>query len=145
MSLRVAALVHHDIGRLQVAVDDATIVRRRQPRANFTGRLHGLICWQTADTRQQRRQIFAVHILHGEERRAPEFADIVDAADVRVRNLARDAHLAMEALQQPLVARGFLGKKLERHRLPQHQIGGTIDFAHAAAAQQVNDAVASAH
>ena len=36
------------------------------------------------------------------------------------------------------------GQELERHGLAQHQVGGAIDFAHAAAAQQSDDAIAAA-
>ena len=93
---------------------------------------------------QQRRQILAIHILHGDERHALGLADVVDAADIGMRDLAGDADFAVKALQQVLVLRGFLGQELQRHGLAQREVGGAIDFAHAAAAQQSDDAVASA-
>jgi hypothetical protein len=62
-----------------------------------------------------------------------------------LRNLAGDASLAVKPLEQALVLGGLFGQKLERDGLAQGEIGGAVDFAHAAAAQQPDDAVASAH
>ena len=93
---------------------------------------------------QQRRQVLAVHVFHGDERHALDLADVVNAADVGMRDLARHAHLAVEAFEQPLVLGGLLGQEFQRHRLAERQVGGAIDLAHAAAAQQSDDAVAPA-
>jgi hypothetical protein len=41
-----------------------------------------------ADATHQRREVLAVHELHREEVLAVGFADVPDAADGRVRNLA---------------------------------------------------------
>ena len=122
-------------------MDDAAVMRRGEPGAKFARRLQGLIGGQPADARQQRGQVFAVHVFHGNERHALDLADVVDAADIGVGDLARHAHLAVESLQQPLVLGGFFGQEFQRHRLAQHQVGGAIDFAHAAAAQQADDAI----
>ena len=92
----------------------------------------------------RRGEVFAVHVLHGDERHALDFADIVHAADVGMRHQARHAHFAVEAFQQALVARGLLGQEFQGDGLAEREIGGAIDFAHAAAAQQRDDAIASA-
>ena len=47
--------------------------------------------------REQRREVLAVHVFHGDERRAFDFADVVHAADVGMRDLAGDADFAVEA------------------------------------------------
>ena len=60
-----------------------------------------------------------------------------------MRDLARDAHFAVESLEQPLIARGFLRQKLEGDRLTQHEVRGAIDLAHAAAAEESEDAIAA--
>ncbi len=52
-----------------------------------------LSCRQPADAPQQRRQVLAVDVLHREEGGALELADVVDAADVRMRDLARQRAL----------------------------------------------------
>ena len=69
-------------------------------------------------------------------------ADVVDAADVAVRHLARDAHLGVE-LGEPLRVLGDGGRQeLQRDVLPEAQILGAVDLADAAAADQAEDAVA---
>src|ERR1039457_3623463 len=54
------ALVHHDVLRLQVAMDDAAVVGGGQPSAEFARRFEGLIGGQAPDAQQQGRQIFAI-------------------------------------------------------------------------------------
>ena len=69
-------------------------------------------------------------------------ADVVDAADVAVRHLARDAHLVVE-LGEPLRILGDgRRQELQRDALSEAQILGAVDLAHAAAADQAEDAVA---
>jgi len=59
-----------------------------------------------------------------------------------VRNLARDSHFGEEARQQVLIFRGGRWQKFKRDRLPQLQIARAIYLAHAASADESNDAVA---
>src|SRR5204863_1131014 len=70
--------------------------------------------------------------------------DVVDAADVGMGDEAGDADFAVEALEEALVAGGFLGEKFEGDGLAEGEIGGAVDFTHAAAAEESDDAVASA-
>src|ERR1022692_1943258 len=49
---------------------------------------------------------------------------------------------ALSAGRRPM--RGRFGQELQRHGLSQGEVGSTVDFAHAAAAQQSDDAIASA-
>ena len=101
-----------------------------------------LVLRKAADAPQQGRQVFAVDVLHGEESLAIDFAHVVDAANVGMRDAAGDADFVAKALEQTFVARGFVGQKLERDRLAERQIVGAVDFAHAAFAEQRDDAVA---
>ena len=86
--------------------------------------------------------VFAIHEFHGEERLAVGFADIEDAADVGVRDLARQAHFAGESRQSFFVARERLRQEFQRDGLPEFQILGAIHFAHAALAERRNNAIA---
>ena len=61
-----------------------------------------------------------------------------------MRDLAGDADFAVKTLEQALVLRGLFGQELQRHRLAEGEVGSAVDFAHAAAAQQSDDAIASA-
>ncbi len=119
-----AALVDHDVLRLEVAMNHAAIVRRRKSGAELAGGLDCLVRGQSPDAQEQRRKVFAVHILHGDERHAFDFADVVNAADVGVRYQARHAHFAVESLQQALIARRLFAQKLQGYRLSERQVGG---------------------
>ena len=89
---------------------------------------------QASDPLQERRKVFAINVFHREKVTAFDFADVVDAADVGMGHLPGDAHLG----EKPLAPDGIVGKrfgqKLQGHRLAQLEIVGTINFAHASAA-----------
>ena len=72
-----------------------------------------------------------------------DVAHVIDAANVGMRNPARDAHFVAKAFQQTFVARGFIRKKFQRHGLSQREVVGAVNFAHAAFAQQRDNAVAA--
>ena len=96
---RAAAFVDHHVGRLEIAMQHAAVVRGGESRAQLPRELGGLRGRQPSDASQQRRQVFAVHVLHREERLAVGFADVVDAAHVGVRHLPRDADFLAEPRQ----------------------------------------------
>ena len=70
-----------------------------------------------------------------------DFAKVVNAADVFVRDLARHAHFTMKPRERGAVTQQMFGKELQRDRLTQFQVIGAIDFAHAAFANQAHDAI----
>ena len=55
-------------------------------------------------------------------------AHVVDAADVVVRNLARDADLAVEARERSPVGRELFGTELERDGLFEFEIVGAVSL-----------------
>ena len=74
---------------------------------------------------------------------AAGFADVVHAAHVRMGDLPREPNFLVEA-RQPVGAMGdLLRQELESDGLAELQVVGAIDLAHAAAAQQADDAVAA--
>ncbi len=131
-----AAAIDHHIRRFQIAMQDALFVRRIQSRAELAGGLHRLVHRQPPDAPKQRTQILAVHELHRNVMQPLRHTDVVNAAYVRVRHLARDPHFVIKASQRAIVGgRGFR-QKLQRHRLAQRQVDSAVDFAHPAASQQ---------
>ena len=54
-----------------------------------------------------------------------------------------DAHFVVEPREPAGVGGERFGQELERHRLAERQIVGAIDLAHAAAAEQADDAIAA--
>jgi hypothetical protein len=94
-----------------------------------------------SDPLQQRRQILPVDVLHRQEDRPVGFANVVDAADVAVGDLTRDPHFVVELREPDVVARHRLRQEFQRDRLAEAEVIGAIDLAHAATAEESNDAI----
>jgi hypothetical protein len=60
-----AVAVEHDVGRLEVAVQHAAVVDRRQPGAQLPRDVERLAAREAADPPQQPGQVLPVHVLHG--------------------------------------------------------------------------------
>ena len=101
----VAVAVDHHVGRLQIAVEHAALVRRGDAGAQLPRDLDRLVLRNASDAAEQRREILAVDVLHREEAAAVGVAEVVQAADVLVRHLARDAQLVVELRQPRVVCR----------------------------------------
>src|SRR5213075_2832657 len=95
---------------------------------------------KTSDAMEQRAEVFALDILHGNEMLAVHVADVVHAADVRMRDLPRDAHFADEPRECVRVAADPLREELQCDRLAEEEVVGAIDLAHAAFAEERDDA-----
>jgi hypothetical protein len=124
-------------------MDDTAVVGGGQAGTEFPRRLKSLAGGQAPDPKQQGCQVFAIHVLHGDERHSFSLADVVYAADVGVRDLAGDADFIAEARE-----RGFAGVRVQREKLQSHllvedEVEGAIDLAHAASARQPEHAVAA--
>ena len=100
-------------------------------------------CGEAADAAEQRREILAVDVFHRQERVALEFADVVHAADVRMRDLPRHPHFGVELRQARGIAIDGLRQELQRDGLAELQIVGAVDLAHPALAEPPDDAVAA--
>jgi len=66
-------------------------MRRRDTGTEFARNLESFILRQAADAPHQRAEVLTVHVLHREVRLAFDITEIVDAANVGMRNLPRDA------------------------------------------------------
>jgi hypothetical protein len=66
-------------------------VRRGQVGTHLVGKFSGLVGGKTSDAAEKAAEVFAVDLLHREILLAFHFADIVNAADVGVSDLVRDA------------------------------------------------------
>ena len=93
----------------EIAVQDAAVVRRGQSGAQLPRDVERLLGRQRPDAPQQRRERFAVDVLHRQVVPAFGFADVVDAADVRVRDVAGEADLGDEAVRRTPVRVRSLG------------------------------------
>ncbi len=138
--LHEALLGHHDVGRLQVSVDDARRVRLRDCVGDLDcapqrlGKLEPL----AADQLIQRTP---GHVFHRDERPAVGVADIVDDANVGMVERGGCFGLAAEPRQDLAVPGEILGDELEGDRPLEPDVLGLVDDAHPAAAQLLEDAV----
>ena len=74
----------HDVLRLQVAMDHAPVMRGGEAGADLARGVERLVGGQSADAREQRGEVFAIHVLHRDEGHPFDLADVVNAADVRM-------------------------------------------------------------
>ncbi len=94
--LHEAVRENHDVRRLDVAVDDARLVNRREAAAELLRDLQagreGEGALAVEDVAQRR----AGHVLHREKPQAVRLAEVVRAHDVAVRDLPREPDLLLE-------------------------------------------------
>jgi hypothetical protein len=88
--------IEHDIGRFQIAVEKSGIVRGSKACAYLVCCLQSLIGGQPADAAQQGRKILAVDVFHGQKVLTVHLTNVVNAAHIRVRNLAGVADFGVE-------------------------------------------------
>ena len=80
-------------------MDDSLRVGGREPRTDLPRQVERLFLRETADSMQERGQILAVHVLHRDEGVTLELTHVIDAAHIRVGDLARNADLADESAE----------------------------------------------
>ena len=95
---RVLLGVDHDVGRLQIAVDDAGPVRGGEAGHDLPRQRQDARQRQLRLPLQQGRRVRPLHIRHREIERALDLAQVMDADDVRVGDLAGELELALEAV-----------------------------------------------
>jgi hypothetical protein len=69
-----------------------------QSSAELAGNVESLVFGQAADAPKERSQVFSVDIFHGEKSVTLNFAYVVNAANVGMRNPPCDPHFILEAL-----------------------------------------------
>ena len=134
---------HHVLG-LQVAMDDACVVRGRDRLRNLHGnrdRLPGV----EAAAIEDRTQRDAVDELGREELHAAVVADVVDREDVGMIEGRNRARLALEAAEPFLVAHGARREHFQCEPAAQPNVLGQIDLRHAARSERREDAVVRQH
>ena len=78
-------------------MEDAAFVGGSEAGADFAGELDGFILGEAADAAEERCEVLAVDVFHGEEVEAFDHAEVVDSADVGVADLAGYADFVSEA------------------------------------------------
>ena len=78
----------------------AFFMRGGESGAQLARNFQSLVFGQAADAAQERAQILAIDVFHREKEIAVEFAEIVDAAHVGMRDAARDADFVAESIER---------------------------------------------
>ena len=136
-----SASAEKQVGRLDVAVDEAGRVGVLQPVGGLADVVGGADRVEPAAARDQLLQIDAVHVLHDEEIGSALRVHVVGADDVRMIEGGDGLGLAVEAGQGGGVV-GLVGRQhLERDLPPQLEVLAQVDRPHAAGADAVEDEV----
>ena len=124
-----------DVGGLQIAMDDALLVRGFERLGDLAGDGQGVGKIGDRDPRAMMRgQILALDQLHHERRDAARLLEAVDRGDVRMIQRREHFGFALEP-RQPIRVAGHRGRQhLDRDRPLQVAVGRAIHLAHAARA-----------
>ena len=127
---------------LEVAMDDALLVGGGEPLCDLEGVGE---CFPRVETGASEfgAQVLPLQILHGDERAAVRFADIVDGADVGVAECGSGAGLAFEAIQGGGITEEFASEEFEGDGTAEASVPSAIDLSHAAGAEEGVDAIGS--
>ncbi len=141
----VAVGIDHDVGRLQIAVHHTGFVRGGKTGRDLSRDPERARHRELAFALEDRRQIGARDVGHRDVLDASEFAHVVNADDVPVRDLAGQQQLALEAAMQlfgrPRLRGGFRPNDLEGDRHGQLLIPRVVHLAHSARAEQLDDLI----
>ena len=130
-----------DVGGLQVAMDDATVVRSFQGSSDLTGCLQGLFDFDTSSPRNTLLKRLSFNKLHGDESLSVEIFEPVDDRYVGVVQGSEELGLALEASQTFGVGGEILGQDLDGDITLELRIARPIHLAHTARTERFEDLV----
>ena len=135
--LHVAVGLHHDVLRLDVAVDDVQIMRHRQGLAHLRAYLGHLALVDGAALVDGRLQVASAHELHDDVVRAVVLAPVVHVHDVGALQIRGSGGLLAEALGERGVGGELRQHHLHRDQTPEHVVLRAVHLGHAADADAV--------
>ena len=142
--LHEAVLRDHDVLGLQVAVDDAGLVRLREAARDLHREIERLLDGQRSAV-DEVAQRPAVDELHREIRRGTGLADFEDRDDVRMIQRGRGARLERETREAFLVREEVFRQDLQRDLAAEPRVRRAVDLAHPAGAEPVDDLERTEH
>ena len=133
------AAVHH-VFRLQIAVNDAVLVRCRQRPGDLAGDGQDLADGQ-APPPQGLAQRMPGHVFADEVQVAVELLQREDRCNAGVRQRCGGHRLAPQPRAEPVVVHEGRRQRLDRHGPVETRIAPEVDDAHAAAAEQAGNLI----
>jgi hypothetical protein len=121
---------------------DALLVRRLQRLRDLARNGERLVEWN-GNLRDAVGEGRGLDQLHHERRRPGRPLEAVDGRDVWMVQRRKHFGLALEARQPLRVARDGLGQDLDRDLPLQARVGGSVDLAHPAHAEQGGDLISA--
>ena len=138
--LDAVVLRDHDVVGLEIAMEDAPIVRRGQPFGHFRGNAQRVLRRQRLAV-HQRAQVLAVDQLHGDPGEALGVTRLVDGDDVGMIEGGGGPRFLFEPAQR-LRTGGQLGRQdLQGHFTTELVVSRTVDLSHPARTNYAEDLV----
>ena len=139
-NLYVSVKSDHDVGGLQITVDDAFLVRFFERLGYLTRQLTSFLHrdWPPL---QAGRKVFSFHELEHEKRADLRFLEPVNRSDMRVIQRRQNLRLTPKAREPLGTFRDLSGKHFDRHLPAKLRIPRPIDFAHTASPKRRHDRV----
>src|SRR5579859_3202202 len=129
-----------NIGGLYVTMNDIFGVRGVQSVGNFDGNAEELVFFNGA-TGDEVLQGDAVEELHGDERTAVFFTNVIDRANVGMIERGSRLCLALESRERLRVTSHIVRQEFQGNKSLQASVFGFVNNSHAAAAEFFEDAV----
>jgi hypothetical protein len=142
-NLQHTVAVQHDVGRLDIAMNDAGVVRVGKAGTQILDHRQAPRHRQRRPLTEHMREGFPGDVLHRHERTTRVFADVEDDDDVRVAETGDRASLANEAFAQRRVVLEIVFEQLDRHQTIEMRIAREIESTHPARAEAALHFVAS--
>ena len=138
--LHVACRSDDDIGRFDVAMDDAVLMRMVEGVRQLGAPARGRFRIETIRG-EPMRQLDSRHELHHDERVAIELADVVDGADVGMAQFRDGPGFAQKAIACRRRPRRILPEDFDRDLASKPRVTRAIHDAHTARAERFHDFV----
>ena len=139
-NLGVAALGHKNIGRLDVAVDDALCVGSVQSIGDLDAQIEHRLDFQRLATDPVPERL-ALQKFHGDEGSPLGLVNLVNGADVRMIQCRSGLGFALKTAEC-LRAFGYIvGQELESHKATELHILGLVYDTHRAGAELLDDVI----
>ncbi len=139
-----AALVAHDVLRLQVAMNNAHAVGGFESPADLLHDFHRFRRRKLLFLPHEVVQVLTLDILHGDELHAFSLTQVVDPDHVLVGDLSSQQQFLLETVDDGLTPGQLRPDYFQRHHPIQFAVSGLVHRAHAAFAQNLQDFVALA-